>query len=44
MAFSDLDRKRIEKGMDTFLAKRRPPPHIRPDLDIGSQLSEQSVE
>ena len=44
MAFNDLDRKRIEKGMDKFLAKRRPPPHIRPELDIGYRLNEQSVE
>ena len=30
--------------MDVFLAKRRPPPHIRPDLDISYRLSDQSVE
>lgn len=44
MAFNDLDRKRIEKAMAAFLAKRRPPPHIRPELDIGYRLIEQSVE
>lgn len=44
MAFNDLDRKRIEKAMDGFLAKRRPPPHIRPKLDIGYRLNGQSVE
>ena len=44
MAFNDLDRKRIEKALGAFLAKRRPPPHIRPDLDIGYRLFDQSVE
>ena len=44
MAFNDLDRKRIEKAMTPFLDKRRPPPHIRPQLDIGYRLIEQSVE
>lgn len=44
MAFNDLERKRIEKAMAAFLVKRRPPPHIRPDLDFGYRLTEQSVE
>lgn len=44
MTFNELDRKCIENAMDKFLAKRRPPPHIRPELDIGYQLNGQSVE
>ena len=44
MAFNDLDRKRIEKAMDAFLAKRRPPAHIRAELDIGYRITGQSVE
>jgi len=44
MAFNDLDRRRIENAMGRFLAKRRPPPHIRPELDIGYRLQDQSVE
>lgn len=44
MAFNDLDKKRIEKAFDAFLAKRRPPPHIRGDLDIGYRITGQSVE
>jgi hypothetical protein len=44
MAFNDFDMKRIEKAMDAFLAKRRPPAHIRTDLDIGYRISGQSVE
>ena len=30
--------------MATFLAKRRHPPHIRPELDIGYRLIVQRVE
>lgn len=44
MAFNDLDKKRIEKAMDAFLAKRRPPAHIRAELDIGYCIEGQSVE
>ena len=44
MAFNDFDMKRIEKATDAFLAKRRPPAHIRADLDIGYRISGQSVE
>jgi hypothetical protein len=44
VAFNDLDRKRIENAMAAFLTKHRPPPHIRPQLDIGYRLIEQSVE
>jgi hypothetical protein len=44
MAFNDLDRKRIDKAMEGFLAKRRPPPHIRPELDIGFRIDGQSIE
>ncbi|MBK6743634.1 MAG: DUF3024 domain-containing protein [Hydrogenophilales bacterium] len=39
-----MERKRIERALDAFLAKRRPPPHIRPKLDFGYRLSAQSVE
>lgn len=44
MAFNDLELKRIEKALAAFLAKRRPPAHIRPQLDLGYDLSGQSVE
>ena len=44
MAFDDLERKRIEKALNGFLLKRRPPPHIRPDLDTGYRITGQSVE
>ena len=44
MAFNDFDMKRIEKATDAFLAKRRPPAHVRADLDIGYRIFGQSVE
>ena len=44
MAFNELEGKRIEKAMAAFLSVRRPPPHIRPELDIGYRLNGQSVE
>ena len=40
----NLEKKRIENALDKFLAKRRPPPHIRKELDIGYRLSGQSIE
>src|SRR5262245_28651764 len=44
MAFSELETRRIEKVVDAFVQRRRPAPHIRPELDIGFRLSGQSVE
>ena len=44
MALNDLERKRVEKAVGTFVEKRRPPPHIRPKLDFGFRISGQSVE
>lgn len=44
MAFNDLENRRIENTLAEFVAKRRPPPHIRPKLDIGYRLSGQSIE
>lgn len=44
MALNDIERKRIEKVVDAFVQKRRPPPHIRPKLDIGFRVAGQSVE
>lgn len=44
MAFNDIERKRIERALDAFLAEHRPPAHIRPKLDLGYRLSDQSVE
>lgn len=44
MALSEIERKRAEKAIAAFLDKRRPPPHIRPELDIGYRIAGQSVE
>jgi Protein of unknown function (DUF3024) len=44
MALNDLEKKRWERDTEKFLARRRPPPHIRPELDIGYRISNQSVE
>ncbi|GJM08427.1 MAG: hypothetical protein DHS20C11_07030 [Lysobacteraceae bacterium] len=44
MAFSEIEKKRVEKQMDAYIEKKRPPPHIRPNLDFGYQLQGQSVE
>ncbi len=44
MAFSEIEKKRIEKSVAVFLAKRRPPPPVRMQLDLGWRMSGQSVE
>lgn len=44
MALSEIETKRIEKALAAYLEKHRPPPHIRPQLDLGYRLSRQSVE
>lgn len=44
MAFDDLEIKRNENALAQFLARRRPPPHIRDQLDIACKISGQSVE
>ena len=42
--FSEFEIKRVEKVVGAFVAKRRPPPHIRKQLDLGFRLKGQSVE
>ncbi len=44
MAFNELDLKRIERAMDAFMLKRRPPSHVRHQMDLGYRVEEQSVE
>ena len=44
MALSDIEAARVQKALDAFMAKHRPPPHIRPELDFGTRISRQSVE
>jgi Protein of unknown function (DUF3024) len=44
VAFNDIERKRIEHDLATFMTHHRPPPHIRPELDFGYRISGHSVE
>ena len=44
MAFTELERKRCEHDLAKFLERRRPPPEIRPKLDLGYKIEGQSVE
>ena len=44
MALNDIERKRIEKAVSAFVESLRPPAHIRPKLDFGFRVSDQSVE
>ncbi len=44
MAISEFETKRCEKVVQTYLDGRRPPPHIRPELDLGCRVTGQSVE
>jgi hypothetical protein len=44
MAFSEIEKKRCEKAVDAFMEKRRPPVHIRKELDLGYRIKRQSVE
>ena len=44
MALNEIERKRVEKAVDAFIQKRRPAPHIRPELDLGFRVAGQSVE
>ena len=44
MALSEIEVARVKKALDSFMQTRRPPPHIRPKLDLGYRISGQSVE
>ena len=41
MAFTDIERARIERDIAKFMERRRPPP---PELDFGYRISCHSVE
>ena len=43
MAISEFEIKRIEREIDKFLAKRRPPAHIRNEVDIGYEINDQNI-
>jgi hypothetical protein len=44
MALSEFERKRVERVVGAFIEKRRPAPHVRPELDLGFRVAGQSVE
>ena len=44
MALSEFELKACQRDLDSFLERRRPPPHIRPQLDLGYSIKGQSAE
>ena len=44
MAFNDIEKKRYERIVDAYVQKRRPPPHLRKEVDLLSRVYNQSVE
>lgn len=44
MALDEFTLHRIEKVVGTFVENRRPPPHIRKELDLAFRIKNQSVE
>ncbi|HZE92124.1 MAG TPA: DUF3024 domain-containing protein [Rhizobacter sp.] len=44
MAFSEFEAKRCEKLVAAFVDRRRPPPHVRTQVDLGFRIAGQSVE
>ena len=44
MPLSDLEAARVKRAVGSFIEKRRPAPHIRPELDLAFRLTGQSVE
>jgi hypothetical protein len=44
MTLSEFETKRCEKLVAEFVEKRRPPPHIRAELDLAFRISGQSIE
>ncbi|MBU1296473.1 MAG: DUF3024 domain-containing protein [Gammaproteobacteria bacterium] len=44
MAISEFEIKRTESELEKYLAKNRPPAHLRHQVDIGYRISGQSVE
>ncbi|WP_275286178.1 DUF3024 domain-containing protein [Halomonas elongata] len=44
MALGELERKRIERAVDDFMSRNRPPVHIRPQLDFSFRIDGQNLE
>jgi hypothetical protein len=44
MALSEIELKRCERDIARFMERRRPPPHVRSQVDLQSRILGQSVE
>ncbi|WP_404418320.1 DUF3024 domain-containing protein [Marinospirillum sp.] len=44
MALTELEHKAVERALEDFLKRRRPPVHMRSELDVEYHLSGQSIE
>lgn len=44
MAFTEIERQRCERAIGGFLERRRPPAHIRDEVDLAYRLDGHSVE
>jgi hypothetical protein len=44
VALAEIELARVRKAMEAFMQRRRPPAHIRPQLDLGFRITEQSIE
>ena len=44
MALSEFELRRCERDLARFMERRRPPEHIREQLDIGWRIESQSVQ
>lgn len=44
MAFSKFEIAKINKAVNSYIEKHRPPVHLRHEIDLGFRLTDQSVE
>ena len=44
LALTEIELKRCEKEIAAFMDRRRPPIHIRDQLDVGSRIDDHSIE
>jgi hypothetical protein len=44
MPLSEFKFEKAKQALDAFMAKRRPPEHIRPELDFEYRIEDQSIE
>ena len=44
MALTDIETARVRKAVGAFVERRRPPPHLRAEVDLAFRLAGQSVE